>query len=208
MTIEIYTVNTLLQILSILLSYLLGAVPFGLLFAKVFSGVDVRTVGSGNIGATNVLRSSGKKAAILTLLADMLKGFLPPVLAMLAFQNDYLCVLSGAAAILGHNFPVYLDFKGGKGVATSFGVMLAVSPLIGLISLLAWLIAAYIWRYSSLSALISFALYPLLTFAIYPASEPHGLLALFIAGLIYVRHRENIKRLLAGTEPKIGEKSG
>jgi glycerol-3-phosphate acyltransferase PlsY len=136
----------------------------------------------------------------------MLKGFLPPVLAMLAFQDDYLSALSGAAAILGHNFPVYLGFKGGKGVATGFGVILAVSPLIGAISLLAWIAAAYIWRYSSLSALISFALYPLLTYAIHAGSKPRGLLALFIAGLIYVRHRENIKRLFAGTEPKIGEK--
>ena len=198
--------DSLYKISAIILSYLLGAVPFGLLFAKVFSGVDVRAVGSRNIGATNVLRASGKTAAILTLIADMLKGFLPPVLAMLVFQDDYLCVLSGAAAILGHNFPVYLGFKGGKGVATSYGVILAVSPLIGAISLLAWLAAAYIWRYSSLSALASFALYPLLTFAMYPESRPHGLLALFIAGLSYVRHRENIKRMLAGTEPKIGEK--
>ncbi len=198
--------DPLYKIIAIILSYLLGSVPFGLLFAKVFSGIDVRTVGSRNIGATNVLRASGKKAAILTLLADMLKGFLPPVLAMLAFQDDYLSVLSGAAAVLGHNFPVYLGFKGGKGVAAGFGVILAVSPLIGAVSLLAWLAAAYIWRYSSLSALISFALYLLLTFAIYPGSKPHGLLALFMAGLIYVRHRENIKRLLAGTEPRIGEK--
>lgn len=198
--------DSLYKIIAIILSYLLGAVPFGLLFAKVFSGVDVRTLGSRNIGATNVLRTSGKTAAILTLIADMLKGFLPPVLAMLAFQDDHFCALSGAAAILGHNFPVYLGFKGGKGVATSFGVILAVSPLIGAISLLAWLAAAYIWRYSSLSALISFALYLLLTFTIYAGSRPHGLLALFIAGLIYARHRENIKRLLAGTEPKIGEK--
>jgi len=198
--------DSLYKIIATILSYLLGAMPSGLLFAKVFSGVDVRTVGSRNIGATNVLRSSGKKAAILTLLADMLKGFLPPVLAMLAFQDDYLCVLSGTAAILGHNFPVYLGFNGGKGVATSFGVILAISPLIGAISLLAWLAAAYIWRYSSLSALLSFVLYLLLTFAMYPGSRPHGMLALFITSLIYVRHRENIKRLLAGTEPKIGEK--
>jgi glycerol-3-phosphate acyltransferase PlsY len=136
----------------------------------------------------------------------MLKGFLPPVLAMWAFQDDYLCVLSGAAAILGHNFPLYLGFKGGKGVATGFGVILAISPLIGALSLFAWLAAAYIWRYSSLSALISFALYPLLTFALYAGSKPYGLLSLFIAGLIYYRHRGNIERLLAGTEPKIGEK--
>ncbi len=200
--------DALFKIICIMLSYLLGAVPFGLLFAKAFSGVDVRTVGSRNIGATNVLRSSGKKAAILTLLADMLKGFLPPIVVMLAFHDDSLSALSGAAAILGHNFPVYLGFKGGKGVATGFGVMMAVSPLIGVISLLCWLVAASIWRYSSLAAIIAFALYPFLTFMLYSGSRPRGMLSLFIAGLIYVRHRENIKRLIAGTEPKIGEKPG
>ena len=198
--------DSLYNIIAIILSYLLGAVPFGLLFAKAFSGVDVRTVGSRNIGATNVLRSSGKKAAILTLLADMLKGFLPPVVVMLAFHDDALSAVSGAAAILGHNFPVYLGFKGGKGVATSFGVILAMSPLIGVISLIVWLGAAYVWRYSSLSALFAFALYPFFIFTMYPGSRPRGMLSLFIAGLIYARHRENIKRLVAGTESKIGEK--
>jgi len=201
------TMNTLLQVLLITASYLLGAVPFGLIFTKLLSRVDVRTVGSGNIGATNVLRAAGKKAAILTLLADALKGYLPALIAKLIFQDGYVTVLCGAAAILGHNFPVYLKFKGGKGVATSYGVMLAVSPLIGLFCLLAWLIAALLWRYSSLSALVSFACYPLLTFLMTaPVSRPYGLLSLFLFGMIYYRHRENLKRLIAGTESKIGKK--
>ncbi len=198
--------NAHYKIIFIVFSYLLGAVPFGLLFAKAFSGIDVRTVGSRNIGATNVLRAAGKKAAVLTLVADCLKGLLPILIVSALFHDESVTALSGAAAILGHNFPVYLGFKGGKGVATSFGVIIAVSPLIGVVSLLCWLAAAYIWRYSSLAALMAFALYPFLTFSMYSGSRPRGLLSLFIAGLIYVKHRENIKRLLAGTEPKIGEK--
>ncbi len=198
---------TAFQILSIGISYCIGAVPFGLIFTRLFSGIDVRAVGSGNIGATNVLRASGKKAAVLTLLADCLKGFIPVFLVHWMFMNDVTTALCGVAAILGHNFPVYLKFKGGKGVATSYGVVLAVSPLIGLFSLLAWLASAALWRYSSLSALISFACYALLTFFVFPPPEKSFLsLSLFISGMIYVRHRENIKRLLAGAEPKIGEK--
>ena len=198
--------NTLLQALSIILSYLLGAVPFGLLFSKLFSNVDVRTLGSGNIGATNVLRASGKKAAVLTLLADCFKGLIPVMAVQFLFHADALAALAGAAAILGHNFPVYLGFKGGKGVATSYGVVLATVPWIGIICLSAWLFAAVIWKYSSRSALLSCVLYPVLTFALYGESRPQGLLSLFIFGMIYIRHRENIKRLLAGSEPKIGKK--
>jgi glycerol-3-phosphate acyltransferase PlsY len=199
--------DTVLRILLIVFSYLLGAVPFGLIFSNVFSRVDVRNVGSGNIGATNVLRAAGKTAALLTLLADALKGYLPVLAATLIFRDDSITALTGTAAILGHNFPIYLGFKGGKGVATSYGVVLAVSPWTGFIILLIWPIAAYIWRYSSLSALISMAFYPILTFTTTsPVSKPFGLLSLFVFGIIYYRHRENIKRLIAGTEPKIGKK--
>jgi len=199
--------DTLFQIIAILLSYLLGAVPFGLVFSKLFSDVDVRTIGSGNIGATNVLRAAGKKAAVLTLLMDTMKGLVPVLIVKFLFQDDAITVLSGAAAILGHNFPVYLKFRGGKGVATSYGVVVAVAPLTGLLCLIIWALVAYIWRFSSLSALVSFACYPGLTFFITsPQSKPYGLLALFIFGMIYYRHRDNIKRLLSGTEPKIGKK--
>ncbi len=198
--------DTPFQILAILLSYLLGAVPFGLFFSKLFSSVDVRTVGSGNIGATNVLRAAGKKAAILTLLTDAVKGLIPVLIVKSIFQDDAITVLSGAAAILGHNFPVYLKFKGGKGVATSYGVVFAVSPWIGFICLLIWVLVAYIWRYSSLSALVAFTCYLGLIFlTTSPISKPFGLLSLFIFGMIYYRHRENIKRLLTGTEPKMGK---
>lgn len=187
-------------------SYLLGAIPFGLLFSRAMGGVDVRSVGSGNIGATNVLRAAGQKAALLTLLADCLKGLVLVLLALRLFDDAWTPVLSGVAAIVGHNFPVYLGFKGGKGVATSFGVVLAIAPLSGLICLLAWAGAAALWKYSSLSALVSFAFYPLMTFFFQGSSKPQAFLSLFVFALIYYRHRENIKRLLAGTEPKIGQK--
>lgn len=187
-------------------SYLLGAVPFGLFFGKALGGVDVRATGSGNIGATNVLRAAGKKAAVLTLLADCLKGLIPVLVASRLFPEMHLDVYSGIAAILGHNYPVYLRFKGGKGVATSFGVVLAIAPLTGVVCLSAWAAAAAVWKYSSLSALVAFACYPLITFALRGDSRPHGILSLFVFGMIYFRHRENIKRLLAGTEPKIGRK--
>ena len=133
------TMTTLYTIASIIFSYLIGAIPFGLLFAKAFTGVDVRTVGSGNIGATNVLRAGGKTAAALTLLADGLKGALPVLAGRHLLHEDYSAALAGAAAILGHNFPVYLGFKGGKGVATGLGVVLATTPLIGLFCLIAWM---------------------------------------------------------------------
>ncbi len=200
-----YFMTTFYEIFAIVISYLIGSVPFGLIFSRFFSNVDVRTVGSGNIGATNVLRAAGKKAAVLTLLADCFKGLLPILAVKVLFQDDAVTALTAAAAVLGHNYPVFLKFKGGKGVATSYGVVLAVAPLTGLICLIVWVIAALFWRYSSLSALISFAFYPVLTFIAGIESKPLGLLSLFIFGLIYYRHRENIKRLLAGTEPKIGK---
>jgi len=194
-----------LTISAILACYLIGAIPFGLLFTRWFSDIDVRNVGSGNIGATNVLRAAGKKAALLTLFADCLKGLLPVLAVKLFFHDDLTSVLSGAAALLGHTFPIYLRFKGGKGVATSFGVALALTPLAALLSLITWAVAAFLWRYSSLAALTAFALYPLYTFTLY-LSQNLQLLSLFLFGMIYAKHRENIKRLIAGTESKIGNK--
>lgn len=200
--------NDVITIILVTTSYLLGAVPFGLFFGKIFSGIDVRTTGSGNIGATNVLRSSGKTAAVLTLIADMLKGTLPVILVRYFTGYESAAALAGAASILGHNFPIYLGFKGGKGVATGFGVILGMTPIVGLLCLLIWLSAALIWRYSSLSALIAFTSYPPSIFLLYPRDRVLGSLSLFIAGLVYLRHRENIKRLLTGTEPRIGERRG
>jgi len=198
--------DTLIAAACLIGSYLVGAIPSGLFFGKILGGVDVRTLGSGNIGATNVLRGAGKKAALLTLLADCLKGVVPVLFVSRFLSNEYLTVLSGIAAIVGHDFPVYLGFKGGKGVATSFGVVLAVAPWTGLVCLITWGIAAAVWRYSSLSALLAFALYPLITFALPGSSRPLSLLSVFVFGMIYYRHRENIKRLIDGREMKIGQK--
>jgi glycerol-3-phosphate acyltransferase PlsY len=197
--------NITLTIAAVLACYLIGAIPFGLLFTRWFSDIDVRTVGSGNIGATNVLRAAGKKAALLTLFADCLKGLLPVLAIRVLLHDDLASMLSGSAALLGHTFPVYLGFKGGKGVATSFGVALALTPPAALASLLTWAVAAFLWRYSSLAALAAFALYPLYVFTLYP-SKYLQLLSLFLFGMIYAKHRENIKRLIAGAESKIGKK--
>ncbi len=197
--------NLLPPLIAVILAYLAGAVPFGLLFTRLFSNVDVRSVGSGNIGATNVLRASGKKAAVLTLFADCLKGFGPVTAVHLLFHDDALTAVCGAASVLGHNFPVFLRFKGGKGVATGYGVILAIAPRLGLICLILWLLTALIWRYSSLAALISFAAFPVLSIIVTSQPRPFGLLSLFLFGMIYYRHRENIKRLIAGTEPRIGK---
>lgn len=196
----------LVDVLLVFSAYLLGAVPFGLLVTRLLSGVDVRSVGSGNIGATNVLRAAGKKAAVLTLIADCLKGAVPVLLARVLQAGEVLPVMTGMAAVLGHNFPVYLRFKGGKGVATSYGAILALTPWTGAACLALWLAAALLWRYSSLSALISFGAYPFLVFAFFPGSRPLGVFAMFLAAMIYVRHRENIRRLLEGSETKIGAK--
>ncbi len=197
--------NLLPPLIAVIFAYLAGAIPFGLLFTRLFSDVDVRSVGSGNIGATNVLRASGKKAAVLTLLADCLKGFGPVMAVHLLFHNDGLTAVCGAASVLGHNFPVFLRFKGGKGVATGYGVILAIAPWLGLICLILWLLAALIWRYSSLAALLSFVSFPVLSIIVTSQPRPFGFLSLFLFGMIYYRHRENIKRLIAGTEPRIGK---
>ncbi len=198
--------SSLPELTAFVVCYLIGAIPFGLLFSRLFSSVDVRSVGSGNIGATNVLRASGKKAAVLTLLADCLKGFLPVLAVQSLFHADTVTALCGAATVLGHNFPVYLRFKGGKGVATGYGVILATAPWTGLVCLIAWLLTAILWRYSSLAALVSYAVYPIVTVPSPASTKAFGILSLFLFGLIYYRHRENIRRLIAGTEPKIGKK--
>lgn len=198
--------HLVIVLIAALLSYLIGSIPFGLLYARVLGGLDVRSVGSGNIGATNVLRAAGKKAAILTLLSDCAKGLVPALMASRMLDNPAAAALCGAAAVLGHNFPVFLGFKGGKGVATSLGVVLALTPWIGFACLLIWLGSAVLWKYSSLAALVVFAAYPVILFARGREDQELQVLSLFLFAMIYYRHRENIKRLLSGEEPKIGQK--
>ena len=181
--------------------YLIGSVPFGLLLTKAAGLGDIRQVGSGNIGATNVLRTGRKGLAAATLILDGLKGAVAVLLARY-FLGDQDVVV-GTAAVLGHLFPVWLGFRGGKGVATGLGVLLAAAWPVGLACCAVWLMAAKLLKMSSAAALTAFAAAPL--FALVLSSADHALMALLIAILVFWRHEANIRRLLAGTEPRIGK---
>jgi glycerol-3-phosphate acyltransferase PlsY len=185
--------------------YLMGSLPFGLLAAR-YEGVDLRKVGSGNIGATNVLRGVGKKAAVLTLLGDALKGSAAVALGTAMGLDGTGRGLVGLAAVLGHDFSVFLRFRGGKGVATSMGVILVLSPYAGLAALGIWILTAIVTRYSSLSAIVSFSALPLAAGLTDPG-RPNLLLFATLAALILYKHAGNIRRLLEGKERKIGEKA-
>jgi acyl phosphate:glycerol-3-phosphate acyltransferase len=181
--------------------YLLGSVPFGLVLARAAGYGDIRKIGSGNIGATNVLRTGNKPLAAATLILDSGKGAIAALLALWA-GGENAALVAGGAAMLGHSFPVWLGFKGGKGVATALGVLLAVAWPVGLGACLTWLATAALFRISSLSALVAIGLSPFSAY--YFAGPETAGLALFIAVLVFVRHEANIRRLLAGEEPKIG----
>ncbi len=187
--------------------YLLGSVPCGVLCARLSGRVDLRRVGSGNIGATNVLRAVGKGAAALTLLGDIGKGALAVGCARATGAAPVLVAAVALAAVLGHLFPVWLGFRGGKGVATTLGVILAAMPAVGGLLVLIWLAVAALSRYSSLAALTAAAALPLLAGWMDGRPPMVGLGAALLA-LIVVRHRANIQRLMAGTEGKIGQKTG
>ena len=194
--------------------YLLGSIPFGVILTRLATGEDVRSIGSGNIGATNVLRTGRKDLAFATLILDAGKGAAAFLTAQALFPGvPALAAVAGGAAFLGHLFPVWLGFKGGKGVATFFGLLLAAAWPLGLMAGATWLIVAALFRMSSLAALIAaaaaplFALLPLPLMGL-PASGPVQALAAATAGLIWLRHHENIARILKGTEPRIGAKKG
>jgi len=194
------TASTLL-VLAALLAYLLGSVPFGILIARAMGLGDLRRIGSGNIGATNVLRTGNKTAAALTLLLDAAKGAVPVLIARATLGED-AAQLAGLAAFVGHLFPVWIGFKGGKGVATFLGILLALAWPVGLASCATWLVAAVLTRISSLSALLAAALATLWLFVF--GQGTMLILTAILTVLIYLRHAENIARLRAGTEPKIG----
>lgn len=191
--------------------YLLGSIPFGVIATRLGGAGDVRKIGSGNIGATNVLRTGRKDLALITLIGDGGKGALAVFLAWWFTRTApegtqaVLTSLAGGAAFLGHVFPVWLGFKGGRGVATFFGTLLAAAWPVGILAGLAWLAFAVIFRISSLAALAAAALAPLFVFM---TDRPHpiAVLAVFMAVLIYIRHIDNIRRLLKGEEPRIGDK--
>ena len=190
-------------ILTAIAGYLLGSIPFGLVLTRLAGLGDIRSIGSGNIGATNVLRTGNKGLAAATLILDSGKGAFAALLAG-AVLSPEAGVIAGLAAVIGHNFPVWLNFKGGKGVATSLGVLLAVAWPVGVAACLTWLAVALVTRYSSLSALLALALAPVYAF-IWAGSYVVAA-AVILAVLGIVRHRANIRRLLAGTEPRIGGK--
>ena len=188
-----------------IVAYLLGAIPFGLLVAK-FHGVDIRSKGSGNIGATNVLRVIGKGWGIFTLVLDALKGFIPAFFfPRLVDLDSEWGVLFGLAAIIGHTFPVYLRFKGGKGVATSAGMLIGVAPLAVGVGLLCWIICMAIWRYVSLASIVAAVAIAISVWVVDKGLMVNIALTI-LSGLIIWLHRGNIKRLLDGTENRFGKK--
>jgi len=187
-------------------AYLLGGIPFGILAARMGGGVDLRRVGSGNIGATNVLRTVGKGAAVLTLAGDIGKGALAVGLARLTDAPPAVVAGTALAAVLGHLFPVFAGFRGGKGVATMLGVVLAAMPAVGGLLLVVWLATAWRWRYSSLAALASAAALPPLAWGL-DGRAPMLALAGALCGLVAWRHRDNIRRLRQGTEGRIGQRA-
>jgi len=185
------------------IGYLLGSIPFGLLLTRAAGLGDVRQIGSGNIGATNVLRTGNKKLAAATLLCDAFKGTAAVLIAN-ALWGYEASLVAGFFAFLGHLFPVWLGFKGGKGVATYIGVLLGAAPLMMLLFAAIWLITAFVTKYSSLAALVAMLVIPIVLWILGP--EKTALLVTALSIISWYMHRENIKRLLAGTESKIGKK--
>jgi glycerol-3-phosphate acyltransferase PlsY len=191
--------------LAILVAYLLGSVPFAMISSKLFGLADPRSYGSGNPGATNVLRSGNKKAALLTLIGDALKGWVAVFVAQRMGFSDNVIGLVALAVFLGHLYPIFLKFKGGKGVATAAGVLLALDPVLGLGVMGTWLAVAYISRYSSLAAVLAAAVAPLFAALMHGASNLVIIIGIIGMALIG-KHWQNIQRLLAGQESKIGGK--
>ncbi|VAW53868.1 Acyl-phosphate:glycerol-3-phosphate O-acyltransferase PlsY (EC 2.3.1.n3) [hydrothermal vent metagenome] len=188
-----------------LLGYLLGSVSTAIITCKLMGLPDPRTMGSNNPGATNVLRSGSKKAAALTLLGDMLKGLMPVLIARLADMPNEVLAATGLAAFLGHLFPLYYGFKGGKGVATILGVLMGTHWALGLSTISVWLFMAMAFRYSSLSALVAASASPVFAWFITQSSTITASV-LLMATLLFTRHSKNIKNLLSGKEDKIGSK--
>lgn len=191
------------MLLVAMLAYLIGSVPFGVVVAQAFGLGDLRSIGSGNIGATNVLRTGNKLAAFLTLVFDAGKGAVVVLAAQKQFAAD-AAQLAAFFVFFGHLFPIWLGFNGGKGVATFLGIILALNFFAGLLACLTWLVVAVIFRFSSLAALLAAATTPIWLWG--QGSGNAVLLAILLATLIWLRHAENIRRLMAGRETKIGQK--
>jgi acyl phosphate:glycerol-3-phosphate acyltransferase len=197
----IYTIPTIL----IILAYLMGSIASAILVCKLFGLDDPRRDGSGNPGATNVMRLHGKKAAILTLAGDVLKGLVPVLIAKALDSSELIIALCGLAAFLGHLFPIFFGFKGGKGVATLIGILFATHWILGLAYVLSWLFFVFLFRYSSLAALLAAVLTPLYSWLL--LQNIYALIChSVITAILIWRHQSNIRKLIAGTEDKIGQK--
>lgn len=183
--------------------YLLGSVPFGVVVAKALGSVDPRTAGSRNIGFTNVLRVGGKVAGSLTLLGDLGKGLLVGVVAQVVLEEEGWILLAAASPILGHVFPIFLQFRGGKGVATALGAVFGVAPLVGVILTFVWVAVVALWRYSSGGAIAAFGLFPVVA-AVLWSGWKFEIFACGVGGLVLARHKDNLIRIWNRTEPKIG----
>ena len=198
-----WTLSAPLMLAALLLGYLCGSIPFGLILTRMAGLGDVRQIGSGNIGATNVLRTGNKKLAAATLLADALKGTVAVVAARQVLGME-AALIAGLGAFLGHLYPVWLKFKGGKGIATYLGVLLGLAPVIVLVFAAVWLSMAKLFRYSSLAALTAAVVVPV---ALYLYGRPEVASLFVVMSLITIlKHHENIRRLLSGTESRIGDK--
>ena len=195
-------------ILAALLGYFLGSIPFGLVLTRYVGGIDLRTVGSGNIGATNVLRTGRKDLALATLVLDSGKAAIALMIARSVF-GDVAGLTAGAAAFVGHCYPVWLKFNGGKGVATFFGLLLAGLPMVGIAAGATWILTALAFRFSSLGALAAASIAPVIAYFLAdPAlAQIEAGFCVFLAALIFWRHRGNIQRLATGQEPRIGAKA-
>ena len=198
--------------LFFIFGYFVGSIPFGLILTKAYGLGDIRKIGSGNIGATNVLRTGNKKIALMTLLLDGIKGAFAIFLTQEALNYEILTSLNndiiffecvvGIAAVIGHCFPIWLKFKGGKGVATGLGIILCFDLLVGILSLIIWLLITKLFKISSLSALVAYFFIPIFIFLNSPENN-FFISSIIISCICFFKHRENIKRLLTGSEPKI-----
>lgn len=193
---------TLGYILASFFGYIIGSIPFGLVITRLAGLGDIRKIGSGNIGATNVLRTGRKDLALLTLICDIGKAALIAFIFQSIYNSQTIGVIAGVFAVIGHNFPIWLKFKGGKGVASTLGLLLSMTPLVGILTALTWLVMAFIFRYSSLSALTALTLAPVYAFFIEPNKAVAGTYILLTI-LSFYRHHSNIKRLINGEESKI-----
>jgi len=201
-TLKLHGLPNEMEALLVIFSYLLGSVPSGLIIGKL-SGLDVRKAGSGNIGATNVARLLGKTGGLLTLVGDTAKGFIPVLVVQQMGFSYLVTALVGVAAFLGHLYPIFLKFKGGKGVATSFGVLLGLAPLATMILLVVFAAVAFTTRIVSLSSMVTAVAAPLVLWLFY-YSPTYVIVTAFMALMIVFRHYANIQRLLNGTEPRFG----